>query len=330
MGVSASEEHAREHTPATYPATVSPDVAAGLPLLLRTVAHAQQRMRNAAAGEDCTGTQISVMTAVVNNPGLDHRSVCKATFIDASTVASVVRTLAERGLLRQQRSRTDRRRYELYASEEAWERSYASQELVRLGNDELLSPLKGERRTRLIASLQAIAYAGRGEQPEQYVIPRPHGHGEPYRVPFGLGRLVRGSLQRHARIWAEELQESLTSVQYLALRTLGHAGAVDQRALGEITLIDKATLTVLLQRLERAGLVERVTDTRDRRRRLLAVSPAGRSLLRTADDAQCRTAARFLSPLELADQGEFVDSLEVLASHARREFLPYAAQRGEV
>ena len=306
------------------------DVAAGLPMLLRTIAHAQQRMRNAAAGADCTGTQISVMTAVVNNPGLDHRSVCKATFIDASTVASVVRTLAARGLLRQQRSTTDRRRYELYASEEAGERAYSSQELVRLGNDELLSPLTGERRTRFIASLRVIAYAGRREPPEQYVIPPPNGRGEPFRVQFGLGRLVRGALQRHARIWAEELQEPLTAVQYLALRTLEHAGAVDQRALGEITLIDKATLTALLQRLERAGLVDRVTDTRDRRRRLLAVSPAGRSLLRAADEAQCRTASRFLSPLEPADRAEFVDALTVLAGHARREFLSYAAPRTEV
>ncbi len=305
------------------------EIAARLPLLLRTLAQAQQRMRNAAAGEGITGTQITVMTAVVNAPGLDHRSVCKATFIDESTVASVVTNLAQRGLIVQERSAIDRRRYELRASDEAWELVYASQERIVIGNDRLLTPLEPQQRSDFIHSLELIAYADREEAPEQFVIPPPDGHGEPYRVPWGLGRVVRGSLQRHTRVWSEELKQPITPLQYLVLRTVEHAGALDQRALGEMTIIDKATMTVLLQRLERANLIDRVPDERDRRRRLLALDPSAQPLLNTAAVAQSVIAARFLDPLAEAQRDPFVAALMTLATHARQEFLQSRGQRRE-
>lgn len=301
-----------------------------LPLLLRTIAQAQQRMRNAAAGDGVTGTQISVMTAVVNNPGLDQRSVCRATFIDESTVASVVANLARRGLLTQTRSESDRRRYELRASREAWEYVYASQKRVLVGNAALLAPLAAARQGVFVQALERIVYADRGELPEQYVIPRPDGRGEPYRISWGLGRLVRAALQRHTRLWTAALDQPITPVQYLALRTIQNRGAMDQRALGEATLIDKATLTVLLQRLERSGLIDRVPDPEDRRRRLLAINPSARPLLRAGNRADRQVASTFLAPLTATQATDFLDALTLVAEHARREFLPRVAQRSEV
>ncbi|HEX3803258.1 MAG TPA: MarR family transcriptional regulator [Solirubrobacteraceae bacterium] len=303
------------------------EIAAELPLLLRTLAQAHQRMRNAAAGDGITGTQISVMTAVVNNPGLDHRSVCKATFIDESTVASVVANLAQRGLIMQSRSEADRRRYELRASNEAWELVYASRARVTKGNDQLLSPLDAQQRIDFIRSLELIAYADRNDAPARYVIPRPDGQGEPHRVQRGLGRLVRGCLQRHTRVWSEELRQPITALQYLVLRTLEDAGAIDQRALGELTIVDKATLTVLLQRLERASLIDRVPDERDRRRRLLALDPSIQPLLSAARAAESAVAARFLEPLTEAQREEFIAALKPVAAHARQEFIRSRGQR---
>jgi MarR family transcriptional regulator, temperature-dependent positive regulator of motility len=67
--------------------------------LLRTLQQAQSQVRDRVAGGAVTGAQLSVMAAVVSHPGIDQRGVTTVTFIDMSTVASVVSKLVRRGLL---------------------------------------------------------------------------------------------------------------------------------------------------------------------------------------------------------------------------------------
>jgi hypothetical protein len=102
---------------------------------------------------------------------------------------------------------------------------------------------------------------------------------------------------RHAqRIWPEELKQPITALQYPVLRTVEHARAIDQRALGEVTIVDKAT----------------------RPPRSAAAPPMGRVI-----------AARFLEPLAEARRDEFSAALTTVAAHARREFLQTHGQRRE-
>lgn len=320
-----SASQPNQSTPATSAASGRAEFAHRLPLLLRTLVQAQQRVRNAAAGEGITGTQLSVLTAVVHRPGIDHRSVCDLTFIDDSTVASVVATLARRELLEQSRSAVDGRRRQLRATAEAWALVYGAQRRLQAGNETLLRTLPARRRSAFIESLQRLAYADRRDPPDRYVIPSPHGRGPELRIPWGLGRLVRGCLQRYTRIWSELARPSLTSVQYLALSALKNAGAIDQRTLGDKILVDKATLTVLLQRLERAGLITRVPDAQDGRRRLLKLDPSARGLLRQVGRVEELIATRFLSPLPARRQAAFLATLTEVAAHARRSRLSVAA-----
>ena len=61
-----------------------------------------------------------------------------------------------------------------------------------------------------------------------------------------------------------------------------HTGELTQREIGERCGVDKTTMVVTLDQLERAGLAERRPVPTDRRARLVAVTPAGEQVLRQA------------------------------------------------
>ncbi len=91
---------------------------------------------------------------------------------------------------------------------------------------------------------------------------------------------LRRALQEHAANWQAQL--SLTKPQYAVLTAIRANPGIEQSALGQRAAIDKATLTSLLVRMERRGLIRRAVDDEDRRRRLLELTAQGEQELRTA------------------------------------------------
>ncbi len=86
----------------------------------------------------------------------------------------------------------------------------------------------------------------------------------------------------------------LTYVQYLVLLVLWEGDDLPVGALGERLFLNSATLTPLLKRLERGGLLVRRRGTHDEREVLLALTPRGRALedaMRGVPEAVfCKTA----------------------------------------
>jgi DNA-binding MarR family transcriptional regulator len=84
---------------------------------------------------------------------------------------------------------------------------------------------------------------------------------------------------------------------YLVLTALGEPEGRTQLALGQALGLDKTTLTSLLDRLERDGLVVRCADPGDRRARIPTVTEAGRALqgrvARSITESEDRLLARF-------------------------------------
>lgn len=70
-------------------------------------------------------------------------------------------------------------------------------------------------------------------------------------------------------------QHGLSLRQHIILSALNISPGMTQIELGRAVSMDKTTLTSELDRLERAGLVERSVDPRDRRARSLALTPRG-------------------------------------------------------
>jgi MarR family transcriptional regulator, organic hydroperoxide resistance regulator len=70
----------------------------------------------------------------------------------------------------------------------------------------------------------------------------------------------------------------LTYPQYLVMLVLWEEDGPMVSELGERLYLDSGTLTPLLKRLEAAGLIARVRDTRDERRVHITLTAAGRKL----------------------------------------------------
>jgi DNA-binding MarR family transcriptional regulator len=84
-----------------------------------------------------------------------------------------------------------------------------------------------------------------------------------------------------------------TGISYMrakALRRLTR-GPMPMRELGTALLTDAPYITVIVDDLERRGLVERQANPADRRSKLVRVTPAGRAVARTADRIQSEPPA---------------------------------------
>jgi MarR family transcriptional regulator for hemolysin len=88
-----------------------------------------------------------------------------------------------------------------------------------------------------------------------------------------VARLMRKRFEQNAR------ELGLTRSQCQVLAHLARHDGIQQGALAEILEVEPITLTRILDRLEQAGLVERLAHPKDRRIRLLRLTEAAHPLL---------------------------------------------------
>src|SRR3954453_4558516 len=75
------------------------------------------------------------------------------------------------------------------------------------------------------------------------------------------------------------------------------SGEHTQRELAEMVGLDKTTMVVTVDELERDGLAERLPSAHDRRARIIAVTKAGRRKVAEADSVKERVQADVLGAL---------------------------------
>jgi MarR family transcriptional regulator for hemolysin len=90
-------------------------------------------------------------------------------------------------------------------------------------------------------------------------------------------------------------------------------GALTQKQLAAQCAIDKTTMVVTLDELERAGLAERRPPSTDRRARIIAVTEAGERLLAEAREIVARIHGDVLAALPDKQREAFVEALVLLA-----------------
>jgi MarR family transcriptional regulator for hemolysin len=95
---------------------------------------------------------------------------------------------------------------------------------------------------------------------------------------------------------------------------LHHAAAAErtQGELAELCALDKTTMVVTVDELERRGLAERRPSRRDRRARIVAVTEAGRALLAEADAVVARVREDVLGALGRDERDAFLGGLAQL------------------
>lgn len=95
--------------------------------------------------------------------------------------------------------------------------------------------------------------------------------------PEHIGYLIRRAQQRHLAIWNRIVSPEVSSVQYSILVALDNHGAMSQRELCDAVDLDRSTIADVISRMERRGLVDRQRDTRDARRKVVSMSPLGKT-----------------------------------------------------
>ena len=111
-------------------------------------------------------------------------------------------------------------------------------------------------------------------------------------IPIPATRTVRDTclcfhMQRAARALARRFDEAfrpldLTNGQFTLMMSLSRGEARSIGRVAAILAMDRTTLTAAIKPLERRGLVAASVDARDKRSRLLSITPAGRALLAQA------------------------------------------------
>lgn len=142
---------------------------------------------------------------------------------------------------------------------------------------------------------------------------------------LAFGRL-QGAANRLEYILGRALETEcgISHLVYEVLLILGRAGepGLSMRAIAQEQVLTTGGATRLVDRMEAAGLVERVEDPGDRRARLVRLTPLGQETTVAASRVHMENIRRyFLAPLPAEDRDRFADNLRVL-SHAARDMLP--------
>jgi DNA-binding MarR family transcriptional regulator len=108
----------------------------------------------------------------------------------------------------------------------------------------------------------------------------------------------------------------VTPVQFAILNALIEDPGEDQVTLAGKVAFDAATFGSVIARLEAKGWVRRRADARDRRRKLLWVTPEGERAAAVMRRAVVKTQTRILAPLEPAERDQLVQLLDKLVTRS--------------
>lgn len=128
---------------------------------------------------------------------------------------------------------------------------------------------------------------------------------------IALRRILRAT-----EIFGREIKQSagVTPVQFRVLQIIGETGQATAKAISERTRVSQATVTSLVDKLVRDGMVLREKSTFDRRQTNIHLTPKGQQTLIDAPDPLQQRFVRKFSALEDWEQAMIVASLERVAT----------------
>jgi DNA-binding MarR family transcriptional regulator len=127
------------------------------------------------------------------------------------------------------------------------------------------------------------------------------------------GFMIRRAHQIAVSVFLAETDDlGITTTQYGILFMLRHRPRIDQITVARLLGLDRSTTSMVIKTLEEGGLVARLVDPADKRRRSLELTEGGNALLdRLAVPAE-RAVAQLLSPLDEGERPVFLALLRKL------------------
>jgi DNA-binding MarR family transcriptional regulator len=95
----------------------------------------------------------------------------------------------------------------------------------------------------------------------------------------------------------------------IAVKVLGDRGPMTQHDLGSVLSLDPSNVVGLLNELEERGLITRRRDPADRRRHIVALSPAGEGELASSQNVFCGIEDELLKALTPEERATLYDLL---------------------
>jgi DNA-binding MarR family transcriptional regulator len=96
-------------------------------------------------------------------------------------------------------------------------------------------------------------------------------------------------------------------------------GELTQIEIARMIGVDKTTMVVTLDELERDGLAERRPSSKDRRARVIAVTAKGKAMVRKSTEVVKRVQDEVLATLPARERAALVDGLQRLVSERLAE-----------
>lgn len=122
--------------------------------------------------------------------------------------------------------------------------------------------------------------------------------------------LVRRVHQRATQIFQQVMDgDNLSPTQFAALATILKHGAISQNHLGRLTSMDPSTISVVVRKLIKDGLVKRKQSTTDQRLAILMVTDKGQEFTLERLALSNEVGRRLLAPLDAREQTLFLSML---------------------
>ena len=119
------------------------------------------------------------------------------------------------------------------------------------------------------------------------------------------------------KVWRKAMSDfSLTSVQGMVLNFLYDGDRITSRELGERAMLDSATLTGILDRLEKVGLIERLKHPSDRRAIIVCLTDDGRAVVEKTYQEIEKANEAFLRCLSVSEQKNLKTMLTKIRENA--------------
>jgi MarR family transcriptional regulator, 2-MHQ and catechol-resistance regulon repressor len=119
-----------------------------------------------------------------------------------------------------------------------------------------------------------------------------------------LINLSRASNSVQTRLSVGLDRYGITTSQLGILEALFHLGPMCQRALGDKLLHSGGNITMVIDNLEKHGLVERVRQKEDRRMIMIHLTPKGRKLISRVLPLHAKDVVKEMSRLTASEQEE--------------------------
>ena len=110
----------------------------------------------------------------------------------------------------------------------------------------------------------------------------------------------------------------LTDVQFNLMMLLKHQGkdeGLTQAQLSSMMLVNRANITALIDRMERAGFVERTSSPSDRRSNIIKLTASGEKLLEKIEPLYAKEVERIMAVLAESEQRILIGMLEKVRSN---------------